>query len=40
MGMDKGGFSFDLIVNDENSYANLARLFHEIYIIYIILHHF
>ena len=32
MGMDKGGFSFDLIV-DENSYATLARIFHEIYIL-------
>ena len=33
MGMDKCGRSSDLIVDDENSYANLARIFHEIYIL-------
>ena len=30
--MDKGGLSFYFIIDDEN-YANLARIFNEIYIL-------
>ena len=33
MGMDKGGLSYDFIINDENSDANVAQIFHEIYIL-------
>ena len=33
MGMDKGGFTSDFIIDDKNSYANLAQLFHELYIL-------
>ena len=31
-GMDKGGLSSYFIIDDEN-YTNLARIFHEIYIL-------
>ena len=33
MGMDKGGLSSDFIIDDKNSYANLAQIFHELYIL-------
>ena len=33
MGMDKAGLSYDFIIDDENSDANLAQIFHEIYIL-------
>ena len=32
-GMDKGGLSSYFIIDDDNSYASLARIFHEIYIL-------
>ena len=33
MEMDKDGLSYDFIINDANSDANFAQIFHEIYIL-------